>query len=96
MARTPQPWYWKKHKAWFVTIAGHRHSLAKDRKLAIQRFHQMMAEPQKQTVGSDSVAAIIDLFLEWIQKNQSAGTYDWYLHFCQSFVDSIPNKSMKS
>lgn len=90
MARAPKPWFRKDRNAWFVTIAGKRHNLGKDRALAFQRFHQLMAEPQKQAVRSDSVAALIDLYLEWLQKNRSAGTYNWYMHFCQSFINSIP------
>jgi len=28
MARPPKPWFWKRRKAWFVTIDGTRHFLA--------------------------------------------------------------------
>lgn len=28
MARPPEPWFWKRRKAWFVTIDGTRHFLA--------------------------------------------------------------------
>ena len=96
MARTPRPWFWKKRQSWFVTIAGKRHNLGRDRHLAKQRFHELMAKPVKREVASDSVAAIIDSFLEWTKSNRSEATYGWYTGqrefdgVVQQIVDQLP------
>ncbi|MCA9052939.1 MAG: site-specific integrase [Planctomycetaceae bacterium] len=90
MARTPAPWYWKQRRAWFVTICGQRHRLADTKSEAYERFHEMMAQPMRRQVSGESVVALVDLFLEWVQKNRAAETYRWYHDFLQSFVDSIP------
>ena len=51
MARPPKPWFWKKRQGWYVTIDGTRHFLAVERDVAVTRFHQLMAEPQKRVVS---------------------------------------------
>jgi hypothetical protein len=52
MARPPKPTFWKRRDACFVTIDGTRHFLATDKEAALNRFHQLMAEPQKRIVRS--------------------------------------------
>lgn len=91
MARPPKPWLWKRRQAWFVTIDGTRHFLAADKEAALTRFHQLMAEPQKRVVRSDSLAAIIDLFLDWCQKHRARDTYEWYRYRLERFVQTYPD-----
>jgi hypothetical protein len=80
MSRTPKPWYRKDRKEWFVTVIGKRHNLGSDRKTAFQRFHELMAQPAPRTSAhSDSVLAIIDVFLDWTKKHRAPRTFDWYL-----------------
>ncbi|MFZ1932418.1 MAG: tyrosine-type recombinase/integrase [Thermoguttaceae bacterium] len=90
MARRPEPWWWKKRQAWFVTIDGARHNLGPDEDDARQRFHELMAEPRKRRVGSNSVVAICDAFVDWVQKHRSPDTYRWYKDRLQRFVETIP------
>lgn len=90
MARIPKPWYWKARKAWFVTIDGNRQKLADDKEAALLRFHEIMANPERQQLGIDQVVPVLDLFLDWVQKNLSAKSYGWYSGFLQSFIETIP------
>ncbi len=90
MARPPKPWFWKARQAWYVTIDGTRHLLDADRETAQQRFHALMAQPERQVIRSDSVAAILDLFLDWTERNRAAKTYRWYRDFLQAFLNSLP------
>ena len=78
MARSPKPWFWKARNGWFVTIDGVRHFLAREKAEAFTRFHQLMAEPRMRLVRSDSVAAIIDAFMEFCHKERAPDTYEWY------------------
>lgn len=91
MARSPRPWYWKRRKAWYVTIAGHRHCLGSDRKQAHKTFHELMTQSQSVRVTSDSVVYIFDQYLEWLHNNRAESTYLWYLNILQSFASAIPN-----
>lgn len=50
-----------------------------------------MAEPQKQIVRSDSLAVIIDLFLDWSQKHRTPDTYGWYRYRLERFVQTYPD-----
>jgi integrase len=71
MARTPDPWYWKARKGWYVTVGGHRHLLARGpeaatRAEARKAFHRLMADgrvPAPASAGL-SVADLFGLFLE--------------------------------
>lgn len=78
MPKKPEPWWREDRKAWFVQINRKRHNLGRDKKTAWQRFHELMAQPQKQAISSESVVAIIDSFLDWTQKRRSPDTYEWY------------------
>jgi len=91
MARTPKPWFWKARNGWFVTIDGTRHFLSKEKDAAKTRFHELMAQPQKRVVRADSLAVIIDLFLEWCQKNRAPDTYEWYRYRLERFVRTYPS-----
>lgn len=94
MARTPKPWFRKDRKAWFVTIKGERHNLGPDRKLAFQQFHDLMRQPERPqpTVRSDQlVVALVDRFLDWVEKNRAADTYEWYRSRLQLFAEHYPD-----
>ena len=91
MARTPKPWYRKDRKAWFVTIDGKRHNLGPNRKSALRQFHELMSEPQKRVITSDSLLAIIDTFLDWCHKHRAADTYAWYRDRLERFAQRYPD-----
>jgi integrase len=90
MARRAQPWYRADRKIWCVTINGTRHKLGSKKKEAFDRFHDLMRQPRRQKVVADSVAAIMDPFLDWVERNRSAATYEWYRCRLQSFVEQHP------
>ena len=91
MARLPKPWYRAERKAWFVTINGVQHNLGPDKKDAQRRFHQLMREPKSKRVSSLSLAAVIDEFLEWVQKNRSPANYEGYRYRLQRFITRYPD-----
>ena len=95
MSRIPKPWYWKSRQSWYVQIDGKRHNLGANRKLAMQRYHELMAQPLQKAVQSDSVLAIVDAFLEWTSNHRASRTYDWYRDRLQRFVDTIPNLTVR-
>jgi hypothetical protein len=91
MARCPKPWVRKDRDAWFVTLDGVRRNLGPDRKEAFQRFHDLMARPEKRAVTSESLAALIDRFLDSVQKHRAPDTYDWYRTRLQRFATRYPD-----
>ncbi|MCC7421046.1 MAG: tyrosine-type recombinase/integrase [Planctomycetaceae bacterium] len=91
MARSPKPWFRKDRDAWFVTLDGRRHNLGPDREAAFRRFHQMMAEPAKRTVSSDLLVALIDVFLDWLQKHRTLDTFEWYRYRLERLARKYPD-----
>lgn len=95
MSRRPKgPWYRKSRCAWFVTIDGKQHCLARGKQNideARRRYHELMAAPRADTVKTDSVLALVDLFLDWCQRHRAPDTYEWYRQRLQRFTDSIPS-----
>jgi integrase len=90
MARRAQPWYREDRNVWCVTINGTRHNLGPKKKEAYDRFHDLMRQPRRQKVLATSVAALMDPFLDWVERNRSAATYEWYRCRLQSFIESYP------
>lgn len=91
MARRPKPWFWKARGAWYVTIGGERHPLGEDKSEAYDRFYALMRQPQQCKVRTDSLAAIVDAFLEWVSQNRSPETYEWYRYRLQRFIEHHPD-----
>lgn len=91
MARTPKPWFRKDRGCWFVTIDGERHNLGPDQDAATQRFHELMAQPQKRVVPSHSLVAMIDLFLEWLYKHRARETYEASRYRLERFAQKYPS-----
>ena len=91
MARRPKPWFWKARDGWYVTIGGERHPLGQDKGEAYERFYALMRQPQQRKVSSETLAAIVDAFLEWVLNNRSPETYEWYRYRLQRFLDRYPD-----
>ncbi len=87
--RFPRPWYRKDRACYYVQLDGKQHNLGPDRDQAFARYHELMAKPRKRQVPSETVPALIDLLLDWCQKNRAERTYKWYLVRAQAFVDTI-------
>jgi integrase len=91
MGRRPKPWYWKARGGWYVTINGQRHSLGPDKEEAYDEFHRLMTQPRQTKVAANSVAAIIDAFLEWCSNNRADDTYVWYQYRLERFAQRYPD-----
>jgi len=88
MARTPKPWF-RKGRGWFVTISGTQHNLGRDKKAAYHEYHRLMHQPENQRkISGQSLVAIFDDFLDWVQKNKAPDTYRWYRDLLQKFIET--------
>ncbi len=91
MPHFPKPFFKKGRSAWYVEIDRHQHNLGPDKDEAFRQYHQLMAQPQAKKVSAESLAAIIDAFLEWTQRNRSAETYEWYRYRLERFIRRYPD-----
>jgi len=91
MKKFPKPWFRPKRGVWFVTLGGKQHNLGPDRDAAFQAYHEIMGQPKKRAAPTGSVVALIDLFLEHVQKNQARETYLWYQSRLEKFARRYPD-----
>lgn len=87
----PKPFFKKTRALWYVEINRKQINLGSDRDAAFRRYHELMAQPRQEKVASDSVPALVDAFLEWVQRNRSAETYEWYRYRLERFVQRYPD-----
>ncbi len=93
MAHFPKPFFRQTRNLWYVQVQGKQINLGSDREQAFQRYHELMQTPLESSVSVTSngilVVQVLDVFLEWCQKNKAPRTYDWYRDYLQSFVRSL-------
>jgi integrase len=91
----PKPFWRAARQAWYVQIGGRQIKLHTDRDEAFRLYHELMSSTPKETEAPPRLTApaaveIIDLFLDWTEKNRERLTYEAYRRRLQVFVDSIP------
>lgn len=91
MPHFPKPFFKKARRCWYVEINRKQIKLASDRDEAFRRYHELMTRPKVRHVPSESLAALIDTFLEWCQKHRSPDTYEWYRYRLERFVRRYPD-----
>ena len=91
MPHFPKPFFKKSRRCWYVQLDRRQHKLSPDKDEAFRMYHQLMSQPCERHVPSDSLAAIVDAFLEWSQKNRSPDTYEWYRYRLERFVRTYPD-----
>ena len=92
MPHFPKPFFRKPRQLWYVQLDGTQHNLGSDRDAAFAAYHDLMRKPrEKRNIHSDSVAAIIDSFLDFTQKHRASDTFKWYQPRLQQFVERYPD-----
>lgn len=88
-----KPFYKKSHQAWYCEIDRKQIRLGTDKTEAFREYHRLMADEQPVT-SKTTVAELVDQFLVWTHDNREKTTFDWYLKYCQGFLD-YTGKRMK-
>ncbi len=97
MSHFPKPFFRKSRGLWYVQIDGKQHNLGSDREKAFDQYHALMRRsPAAKRVPNDSLAGVVDSFLEWCQNHRSAATYQWYLERLQTFMQLHPNLKLSA
>lgn len=106
MPHFPKPFYREPLARWYVQIArkqvplGQEPKPKRDRlgkpippKDVIDRYHELMAsrsaEPES-PVPADLAVAVVDQFLEWVERRKAPRTYEWYRRHLETFAKAIP------
>ena len=86
----PKPWHRPVRGVWYVTIDGNQFNLGPDKDQAFEQYHRLMTMPPEQRLVGDSLAEILDAFLEWCAAHRAQRTYEWYKERAQQFLDFAP------
>ena len=89
MPRKPKPYFRKQTKTWYFSTGGKQFNLGKDREAAFTKFYEMMADQECLTVSSDTLYDLSQAYLDWVQANRKANTYDKHKHYLASFIGSV-------
>jgi integrase len=90
MPHFPKPFFRSDRQRWCVQLRGRQINLGAEREAAFRRYGELISHPAPAKLTSDSVAVLLDHFLDWCKLHREQRTYEWYLFRCQSFLDSIP------
>lgn len=94
MSRPNKPWFRKSNKRWYIWFEGKQVNLGPDKKAAQKQFHELMArsESREQTRTTKlTLPELVDHFLEWVQRNRAADTYEWYRYRLERLCRKYPN-----
>jgi integrase len=89
----PKPWF-REGRGWYVTLRGKQIPLGAEKKAAFEEYQRILREPPREessVAGSDSLAALIDQFLDWVQLHRAVETYAWYQYRLERFVKVYPD-----
>ena len=86
----PKPWY-RKGRGWFVTLDGQQIKLSSDRAEAFEKYRELISQPRKMVVAADSLAGIVDLFLDHVKRTKSIETFGWYRYRLERCVQQFPD-----
>jgi integrase len=89
-----QPWF-RKNRGWFVTLHGRQIPLGKEKKAAFEEYKRILRAPPTKEVRSDSVAVLIDKFLDWVKLHRAPDTYAWYQFRLDLFDRKYPDLTVQ-
>ena len=87
--KQPKPFFRKFTQSWYVQIGNQQINLGRDRKLAWEKYHQLMASREAVREQVTTVAQLFDVYLEWCSTRRSTGTYRNNRMYLRSFIDCV-------
>jgi len=74
---------------WYVEIHGRQVPLGPDKEVAFKTWHALASTLVTPTEDMQ-VHTLLNLYLDWTQKNRAKATYAWYQMFLKSFAKMVP------
>lgn len=94
MSHFPKPFFRPQRQSWYVQLSGKQINLGREREAAFDRYHKLMVEFRRNAVPPKAVSqppllvvVLIDKFLDWVHKNRSPETFEWYRYRLQRFAE---------
>ncbi len=96
MPRPAKPYFRKQTQSWYCSFSGKQFSLGKDKQLAFQKFHELMANQEEREQNRFSLYELSQAYLDWCQSNRSPGTYKMHRYFLKTFIESVGKRLQAS
>lgn len=87
--RQPRPFFRNFNKTWYVQIGRKQINLGKEKNEAFVRYHELMVQGGSVEENLTHVAEVFEHYLQWLQDNRSAGTYERARHYLGVFANYI-------
>lgn len=95
MAHFPKPFFKKGRGLWYVQIDGRQVNLGPDKEAAFKQYHALMQSPTPvvapQVSSSPLVVVLADAYLDWVKRERSADTFEWYRYRLERFAKKFPD-----
>ena len=85
----PKPFFCKFTKSWYVQIGKQQINLGRDKKVAFEKYHQLMSNQGSQLPSISGVAELLDEHLEWLLRHRSKGTYEKARDYLSDFATFV-------
>lgn len=94
MPKFAKPWFRANRGVWYVTLHGKQINLGADRTAAFEEYARLISAPKPERVApSQSLPAILDAFLEWLQPRRAPDTFEWYRYRLERLAQRYPKVS---
>ncbi len=91
MPKFAKPWFRPARGVWYVTLSGKQFNLGADRTVAFEEYARLIAAPKEaRRAPANSLPAVVDAFLEWLQPRRAPDTYEWYRYRLERLARRYP------
>jgi hypothetical protein len=94
MPHFPKPFFRPSRGLWYIQIRGKQHNLGPcTAEEAVERAVALKNRLKVEDAVGDPTAlvAVIDAFLEWVERNRAPKTYEWFHYRLQRFAERYPD-----
>jgi len=89
MPRQPKPYFRKQTKSWYCSISGRQIPLGKDRKIAFEKFHELMTDKSQVRSDLSTLYELSQVYLDWCEANRKPATYKHHKYYLKLFIGSV-------
>lgn len=74
-SREPKPFFRTSKNCWYLQVGKRQISLGPDKKMASQRYHEIMSDRETLTSETATIETLFEHYLDWVENNRKPGTY---------------------
>lgn len=91
-SKEPKPFFRAAKQCWYLQLGKRQISLGKDKKLAWQKYHELMASEQP-LQSTATIEMLFERYLDWVEEHRAPATYEKIQRHLSRFARYIGKKS---